>query len=275
MTISFLKAHGDGNDFLLVLDSAVAPERDWPALARSICDRHRGVGADGLIVFTGPARIRLFNSDGSEAPLSGNGTRCAAAVLIAEKHAGPGLAIETRAGVKNLRLLERRGNRFLFEMDMGRPRWRPEDVETPLETSLGPRRVTIVDVGNPQCALLVDDFDFDWRALGRDIENHPRFPERTNVSFLRARDTHTIEARFWERGAGATLSSGTGSTGAAVAAILAGRVISPVRVLTETGWLELGWVDRGEVILRGPAEITARGEYPWSGPESPAAPAAP
>ena len=275
MTIPFLKAHGDGNDFLLVLDPRVAPESDWPALARSICDRHRGVGADGLIVFTGPARIRLFNSDGSEAPLSGNGTRCAAAVLIDEKGAGNALAVETRAGVKNLRLLERRGNRFLFEMNMGRPLWRPADVGTPLETSRGARRVTLLDVGNPQCAVLVDHWDFDWQALGREIEIHRRFPERTNVSFVRVLDARTIEARFWERGAGATLSSGTGSTGAAVAAILSGRALSPLRVVTPSGALDLDWPDRGEVMLRGPAEITVRGEFQWSGPESPAAPATP
>ena len=257
MTIPYVKAHGAGNDFLLVR----GVEARFPELARAICDRHRGVGADGLIVFTGPASIRLFNSNGSEAELSGNGTRCAAALLIAEDGAGPEVAIETRAGIKHLRLLEREGNRFRLEMGMGRPAYSPGHLAYPLETSMGAWPVTILNVGNPQCAVLVDDLGFNWRDLGREIEAHPHYPQRTNVSFVRVVDRHTIETRFYERGAGPTLSSGTGSTGAAVAAILAGRVESPVRVVTEAGELDLEWAD--QVLLRGPAEITARGEYYW------------
>ncbi len=288
MTIRFIKAHGAGNDFLLVRElPAEAAEGSWPDLARAICDRHHGVGADGLILFTGPSRIRLFNSDGSEAELSGNGTRCAAAVILSERAAGPQLgppplspvppfselatppwpgelSIETGAGVKALKLLERQGERYLLEMQMGRPGYRPEDVNHALVTSAGTRHVTIVDVGNPQCALLVDDFGFNWQTLGREIETHPHFPRRTNVSFVRVVDRHTIEARFWERGAGATLSSGTGSTGAVVAAILTGRAESPVRVVTLAGDLEIEWQD--EIRLRGPAEITARGEFYWPEP---------
>lgn len=270
MTIRFVKAHGAGNDFLLVREPGRLSDADYAELARAICDRHRGVGADGLVVFLRPPvgttqpreRIRLFNSDGSEAELSGNGTRCAAAVLIGDAEAPEQLEIETRVGVKQLRLLERDGNRFRLEMRMGRPAYSPQDIGCPLETSRGTWPVTILDVGNPQCALLVDDLDFDWIGLGREIEAHPRFPRRANVSFIRVVDRHTIEARFYERGAGPTLSSGTGSTGAAVAAILSGRVESPVRVMTPAGDLDLEWTD-GEVLLRGPAEIIARGEYYW------------
>ena len=269
MKIPFVKAQGVGNDFLLIREVDGLGESDFPELARAICERRRGVGADGLIVFTGPARIRLFNSDGSEAELSGNGTRCAAALLIAEGEAGEsiavdGVSIETRAGVKRLRLLEREGDRFRFEMEMGRPAYSPQEINYALQTSMGTWPVTILNVGNPQCALLVDDLDFDWRALGREIEGHLHFPNRTNVSFIRVRNRHAIEVRFYERGAGPTLSSGTGSTGAAVAAILSGRVESPVRVITEAGDLDLEWRE-GEVLLRGPAEITARGEFYWRG----------
>jgi diaminopimelate epimerase len=286
MKVQFAKAHGDGNDFLLVRDSAWAEDADYAALARAICDRHRGVGADGLVVFTGPARIRLFNSDGSEAELSGNGTRCAAALLAADgeahsagaslkpaeespRQAGDTFDIETKAGRKHLRLLARDGYRFQFEMNMGRPRYSPEEIGCPLETALGTWKATLVNVGNPQCAVLVSDFDFAWRELGRAIEEHPRFPNRTNVSFIKVRDSHTIEVRFYERGAGPTLSSGTGSTAAAIAAILTGRVQSPVRVVTEAGSLELEW-NGGDVLLRGPAEILARGEFYWCrGKETP------
>jgi diaminopimelate epimerase len=270
MTVRFVKAHGAGNDFLLIREPGELTQTDYAELARAICDRHRGVGADGLIVFLRPPvgkpqdqeRIRLFNSDGSEAELSGNGTRCAAAVLIGDAEAPEQLEIETLAGVKQLRLLERDGNRFRLEMQMGRPPYSGEDVGYRLETSMGTWPVTILDVGNPQCALLVDDLDFDWIELGREIEAHPHFPRHTNVSFIRVVDGHTIEVRFYERGAGPTLSSGTGSTGAAVAGILSGRVESPVRVVTPAGDLDLEWRD-GEVLLRGPAEITARGEYYW------------
>lgn len=145
---------------------------------------------------------------------------------------------------------------------MGRPAYSPQDIGCKLETSRGTWPVTVLDVGNPQCALLVDDLDFDWIGLGREIEAHPRFPRRANVSFIRVVDRHTIEARFYERGAGPTLSSGTGSTGAAVAAILSGRVESPVRVMTPAGDLDLEWKD-GEVLLRGPAEVIGRGEFYW------------
>ncbi len=256
MTIPFVKAHGAGNDFLLI---QALEQADYPALAVSACDRHRGVGADGLIVFTGPRQIRLFNSDGSEAELSGNGTRCAAALLIADG-GGDSVTIETLAGSKQLRLLERRDNLFLLEMGMGRPAYSPEEVGCLLDTSQGPQRVTILDVGNPQCALLVESLDFDWQTLGREIEAHPRFPRRTNVSFVKIRNRHTIEARFYERGAGPTLSSGTGSTGAVFAALLAGRVESPIRVVTGAGDLDLE-VREGEVFLRGPAVVVARGTF--------------
>jgi len=258
MTIPFIKAHGAGNDFLLIREWPGAEESGYPALARALCDRRRGLGADGLIVFTGPARIRLFNSDGSAAELSGNGTRCAAAVLIQEGAAGPVVAIETGAGVKRLRLVERRGRHYVLEMGMGQPRYAPEEVDCRLETSLGPRRATILDVGNPQCALAVEDFDFDWRALGREIEGNPRFPCGSNVSFFRVMDRHTVESRFWERGAGETLSSGTGAAGAAVAAILSGRAGSPVRVITAGEDLEIRWEE--ELMLRGPAVLVARGD---------------
>ncbi len=156
--------------------------------------------------------------------------------------------------------MERSDPRFLFEMAMGTPRWHGDEVGCELQLHGGPQRATILDVGNPQCALLVDDFDFDWRALGAEIERHPRFINRTNVSFIRVLDAHSIDVRFWERGAGETMSSGTGSTGAAVAAVLSGKVESPVTVKTEAGDMLLTWPDRREITLEGPAEIICRGE---------------
>jgi diaminopimelate epimerase len=119
--------------------------------------------------------------------------------------------------------------------------------------------VTLIWVGNPQCAMPVDDFTFDWRAMGAEIERHPHFPKRTNVSFVRAVDDHTIDVRFWERGAGETMSSGTGSTGAAAMAVARGMAKSPVRVLTPAGPIDLRF--EGDILLVGPAEIVAEGMF--------------
>jgi diaminopimelate epimerase len=258
MTIPFIKAHGAGNDFLLSWADRV-PAGDWPAWARAICNRHTGIGADGWIVMR-DSTIRLFNSDGSEAEISGNGTRCAAALLIDSGLAASQVTITTGAGPKHLRLIERSGRRFVFEMDMGRPVFHEHQVHFPLPLRNGPREVTILDVGNPQCAVLVDVFPPEWEAIGAEIEAHPHFPKRTNVSFVRPVDPHTIEVRFYERGVGVTLSSGTGSTGAAVAAILRKVVASPVSVLTDAGEpLRVRWDD--SVYLTGPAEIVGAGEF--------------
>ena len=257
MTIPFTKAHGAGNDFLLSWVDQV-PSADLVSLARAICNRHTGIGADGWLLVR-DATIRLFNADGSEAEISGNGTRCAAALLLDSGRAQGDLIISTGAGPKHLRLINRSGRRFLFEMDMGQPVVQPP-VPFLLPLLEGAREVTILDVGNPQCVVFVDRFPQDWQALGAEIEGHPHFPKRTNVSFVRPVDQHTIEARFYERGAGATLSSGTGSTGAAVAAILRKIAVSPVRVLASGGEaLDLRWDN--SVFLTGPAEIIGSGEF--------------
>ncbi len=275
MKIRFTKAHGAKNDFLLTWRSD-APEEGYPEIARAICDRYTGIGADGWMLVD-PARdpdaegsIELYNSDGSAPELSGNGTRCAAAFLIENRHAPARVRIRTGAGIKTLRLLERTGRAFQFEMNMGIPRIIAVRFDLPLAG--GTRDVTLVDVGNPQCAVPVDDFDFDWRSMGAEIERHPHFPNRTNVSFIRtvAADTvaaHTIDVRFFERGAGETNSSGTGSTGAAAAAVARGMAQSPVRVLTPAGPLDLRFesaassTQAAEAFLTGPAEIIGEGEF--------------
>jgi len=265
MKIPFTKAHGAKNDVLFTW-RADAPDplaRDHAEIARAICHRYTGVGADGWMVVDPPAdaeaegTIELYNSDGSIAEMSGNGTRCAAAFLIRAGHAAGVVRVRTGAGIKSMRLLERRALYFLFEMNMGQADIR--ELNFPLELSWGPRDVTLLWVGNPQCAVPVDHFDFDWRAVGAAIERHPQFPNRTNVSFVKAVDGHTIDVRFWERGAGETMSSGTGSTGAAAMAVARGMVSSPVRVLTPAGPIDLRW--DGDIYLTGPAEIVADGEF--------------
>ena len=271
MKIRFTKAHGAKNDFLLTW-CADLPEGDLVAIARAICDRHTGIGADGWLLVKGPSdadaegEITLYNSDGSMAEISGNGTRCAAAFLIRHGYA-PGLVrIRTGAGIKTLRLLQRRELWFEFEMNMGRPDVIAERFELTVGQATSPPAnsnvvdCTILNVGNPQCAVPVTDFEFDWRSLGAEIESHPHFPERTNVSFIKPAGSHAIEVRFFERGAGETLSSGTGSTGAAVAAVLRGMATSPVQVLTPAGPIVLR-LDGEYAFLTGPAEIIAEGEF--------------
>jgi diaminopimelate epimerase len=258
MKIPFTKLHGAKNDFLIT-EAADVPITDLQQLAIAICNRYTGVGGDGWMLLDrtdGPgydATIRLFNSDGSEPELSGNGTRCAA-LLVARDSKRDLIRIRTGAGIKELRTVASPCEReFRFEMNMGIIR------VVDLHAKVQGFDAVIVDVGNPQCAIPVEDFDFDWRSAGAAIELDPRFPNRTNVSFLRPIDAHTIDVRFWERGAGETNSSGTGSTGAAVAAVARNLAQSPVIVSTPAGPLLLR-LD-SNAYLTGPAEYVADGFF--------------
>jgi len=263
MKIPFTKAHGARNDFLLTwrddLHKCGAPsDADFAAIARAICDRHIGIGADGWLLVDQDqdvdARIDLWNSDGSTSPISGNGTRCAAAFLVETGAEKTPIRIATGAGVKHLDLLEREGRRFVFEMNMG-----PARIDE-LHANVHGRDAVILDVGNPQCAVFVDHFDFDWPSAGAAIERDARFAARTNVSFIKVLNRHTLDVRFFERGAGVTMSSGTGSTGAAAAAAARGLVDDKLQVETPAGPLRLRW--RGEdILLAGPAEIVGNGEF--------------
>jgi diaminopimelate epimerase len=263
MRIPFIKLHGAKNDFL-VTPAADVPITDLQELAIAICNRYTGVGADGWILLDRTeasdtlgkgydATIRIFNSDGSEPELSGNGTRCAALLIAREKSGGSDpIRIRTGAGIKELRPIAGSDDReFRFEMNMGTAR------VLDLHAKVQGHDAVILDVGNPQCAIPVDDFDFDWRSAGAAIERDSRFPDRTNVSFIRQVDGHTIDVRFWERGAGETNSSGTGSTGAAMAAVARRFAESPVSVLTPAGPLQLRF--EPEAWLTGPAEYIADG----------------
>jgi diaminopimelate epimerase len=258
--IPFAKLHGAENDFLLSWADE-APSSELPELARRICARTTGIGADGWMLLSRESaglRTRLFNSDGSEPEISGNGTRCAAAFgILKGVLSPPEIAIRTGAGEKHLRLMTRNGNRFLFEMEMGLPR--TEELRTTLRLAGREFNATVLNVGNPQCVIFVDQLPRDWRLVAQECEQHSRFPSRTNVSFVRSIDRHTIEAVFFERGAGETKSSGTGSTGAACAAILMGVAESPVEIRTPAGSMILRWDD--SVYLTGPAEIIGEGVF--------------
>jgi diaminopimelate epimerase len=265
MTIPFTKAHGALNDFLLTWQGDLPEVKNLNDLAIAICHRNSGPGADGwLLVSPGEQdcdiRIRLFNADGGEVEMSGNGTRCAAAwAILNGKATGPEVKILTGAGPKSMRLVEQDGNNFVFLMNMGLPRIIEGDLETNLTVNGQVVECTILDVGNPQCAVFVENFDFDWAAMGASIERHPRFPKRTNVSFVRVTGSNAIDVRFFERGVGVTNSSGTGSTGAMAASVMRGVVQSPVAVHTPAGILNISWED--SIYLLGPADVTVTGQF--------------
>ncbi len=282
MEIPFAKFHGLGNDFIVVRGRGLP--RALSVLARAISDRHTGLGADGFIVVLPPrnkkrdAWVRFFNADGSEPEMSGNGIRCAAAFLVSKTRSKRPLEIETGMGVKWLRLVEAQNGRWVYRVGMGAPVLAPAkipfkagDFPSPvvgfsLRTQRGLLPVTVTSMGNPHCTVFVADFAaIDWANLGREIEKNQLFPRATNVEFVKVVSPEEIEARFWERGVGQTLSSGTGSCGAVVASVLNGLTKRKVRVRTLAGALEVEWPEKGEVTLTGPVERVAEGTYFYRG----------
>jgi diaminopimelate epimerase len=259
MITPFTKASACGNDFLII-DGAVAPA-DMAEFSRRICDRHNGVGADG-VEWLFPAQeadmhARLINADGSEAEISGNGTRCVAAYMVSNGHAGK-IAIRTGAGVKHCELMAREEHSFEFEMEMGKPQ---VGDDFSIKVAFGQVRGTPVSMGNPHYVIFVDEFADGWQSQGAEIQRQKEFQkDGVNVEFVRVTGANAIEVRFYERGVGETQSSGTGSCASAVAAIAAGRAASPLKVHAAGGTQVVRWAG-GNVFLRGPAQLVCRGEF--------------
>jgi diaminopimelate epimerase len=258
MTVPFTKASACGNDFLII-EGGSAPN-DLHEFSKRICDRHRGVGADG-VEWLFPAadadmRVRLINADGSEAEISGNGTRCVAAYMVANGSPAK-LAIRTGAGIKHCQLISRDDNTFEFEMDMGEPQ---VGDTFPITVASSDVHGTPVSMGNPHYVVFVKDFPASWQTEAAEIGRHHSFKQGVNVEFVRVQSKNDIEVRFYERGVGETQSSGTGSCAAAVAAIAGGHVHSPVHVHAPGGAQVVRWPG-GNVFLRGPAQLVCRGEF--------------
>lgn len=258
-TIPFVKASACGNDFLLI-DSSLIPASEAAAFTRRICDRHDGVGADGvewmLAHSTADVEIRLINADGSEAEISGNGTRCVAAYLCAEQGKEK-ITIQTGAGLKTCTLTARHDWNYEFEIAMGSA---TVDKEMSLKTSNGEVRGIPVSLGNPHFVVFVSDFISGWQSSATEIQGSPKFPQGVNVEFVKVNGKHEVSALFYERGAGETQSSGTGSCASAIAAIASGRAESPVKVQTQGGTQAVRQ-EGGEIFLRGPARLLCRGEF--------------
>ena len=266
--IPFVKAHACGNDFLILNDELCAAEpRD--SLARRLCDRNRGVGADGAEFLEGRKQrsgsIRLYNADGSIAEISGNGTRCVAAWIGYETAARPGdeIVLETDAGVRVCRIASRGERSFDIASAMGIPRI--EEMVLQLD---GGRKIAgaTVSIGNPHFVVMVEDRRFfvegaPWQSLGEEICRHAAFPRQTNVEFVRMRSAGEIEIRIFERGVGPTASSGTGTCAAAAAAIHR-RGANPALLVSSPGGTQAVHWPGGdsEMTLTGPAELICRGE---------------
>ncbi|MBL8190736.1 MAG: diaminopimelate epimerase [Acidobacteria bacterium] len=278
----FHKFQALGNDFLIARESDLrAVTEDFESFARQICDRHFGAGADGLELLLDSPRtgadfeVRLFNADGGETPISGNGTRCVGAYLyLVENWAKPEVRIATGAGVKTLKPIERRRNSLVFETEMGTPRFRSSEIpiSLPMELERVVRQplnvlgqtveITATSMGNPHCSIFVADFEqLDWRRFGAAIEVHEAFPDRTNVEFIRVVNRQEIEVRFWERGCGETLASGTGSCGAALASMLNELTDRKVKVITAAGELIVEWRADNSVVQTGEACAVFSGEW--------------
>jgi diaminopimelate epimerase len=270
------KAHGLGNDFLLA-EAATLPG-DAAAWARRLCDRHTGVGADGLILYSvaaGGASMRLVNADGSDAEISGNGLRCLAGLLVARSALPARHVVTTAAGPREVEVAALGTGRFRVRTDLGTPildsRAIPVALDPPRERVVGYPleaggrrvRVTATSLGNPHCAVFLDAPPDDalLASLGPALESHPFFPRRTNVELVSIVSRGELRLRMWERGAGYTRSSGTGAASAAVAAVLTGRAERCVRVVCDGGPLEVEWPEGASIRQTGDVEVLIEGEW--------------
>ena len=280
--MQFIKFHGFGNDYIVFEADGVAGVSSLNEFAREVCDRHYGAGADGITVVNSSEddlsdfTVRIFNADGSEAGLSGNGTRCTVAYLYYRGlWSKDELRLRTRTGVKLYRLRNTLSDgHYWFEAELGQPGFQSASIpmltDEPRERVIDyainvegkTLRVTALSVGNPNCIIFVDDFDeLDWRSTGRALENHKQFPERTNVVFVRVEDRYNIEVRLWERGVGETFSSGTCSCAAAVASCINSKTERNVNVHTQGGLIEVLWRDDNEIVMTGRADVVYSGEW--------------
>ncbi len=287
MIMNFTKLQATGNDFIFI--DARKRERDWSKLAQEMCHRYFGVGADGLILVENSSaanlKMRLFNSDGSEAEVSGNGLRCFAKYVIdREVVSEPDITVETLSGIRNIKATVSQGRVTCARVNMGIPRFKAKEIPVMLEESQQGRdevdiisqidysleieqriyNLSFVSMGNPHAVTFVSRpvDDFPLADIGPKIENHRMFPERINFEVARVLKTNRIEARVWERGAGETLSCGSGACAIAVISKLKGYTNNKVDIMLTGGELTVDCDGTGEVYLSGAVEEVFSGEWP-------------
>lgn len=263
-----IKSHAYGNDFLLMEESQLPAGIDRAGLARRICDRYRGIGADGLMIYreaeddAGPkacatASMRLLNADGSRSEVSGNGVRCLAVLLATRHPAAREVVIETEAGEKRLALLAREGSRYTFRASMGAP---TELRQQTLDVLGSPLDVVTLRVGNPQCVVLGPPTEERLHSIARALATHPAFPEGTNVELAEVVRPDLVRILIWERGVGPTHASGTGACAAGVAAAAFGGAARDAVIQSPGGEQRVEWTADG-IYLTGWAELTMDGEW--------------
>ena len=283
--MQFTKMHGAANDYLFI--DARKTHADWPSLAVAMSDRHRGVGSDGIILVLpsqrAQLRMRIFNADGSEGEMCGNGIRCFAKYAIERGLADAndnGLSVETQAGVRTIVPRLEDGRVVAAKVAMGRPELRPEAVPVTLDASpslaegeavldhpleIGGKSLALsfVSMGNPHAVAFIEDAvgDFPLHQVGSMVERHSMFPRRTNFEIVNAGQGPAMEARVWERGSGETMACGTGACAIAVAARLRGYLHDRFDITLPGGTLTIRWDGQGEVYLEGPAEEVFTGEW--------------
>ncbi len=275
------KVHSLGNDFLIIDEEENPCIKEKATLARRICARHTGIGADGLLLISvkdkgmGFVNFRIFNADGTEAEVSGNGLRCAAAYLYYKKKIeSPKITFLTTIGNRECELLNRKDNSFDSKIEMGIPHLSSKDIpfddgtfhekiiDYPLSINKKVHYITLVSLGNPHCGIFFDRFParIEWHQIGYEIEFHPFFPKRINTEFIRVSNRKEIEVLFWERGVGETLSSGSGACAAAVASILKNLTERKVNVRTSMGNLTVEW-EKEKVHQSGPSVVLYEGNF--------------
>ena len=276
MPITFTKMHGLGNDYLFIEGERFLIQ-DPAELARQMSHRHLGVGADGIILILpgekNEFKMRIFNADGSEPETCGNGIRCFAKYVYERKMTGKKeFVIETLAGPNRVTLRTDGGKVIAVRSNMGRPRFDRAEIpmigppgrviEEDLDLGDGSMKITCANIGNPHVVIFVEDATaVPLAVIGPKIENHPEFPQRTNVEFVTVRDRQNIVMRIWERGSGITMASGSGSCGAALASMITNRVDRKINVHLEYGVLAIEWADDGFVYQEGPATEVFTGTW--------------
>lgn len=261
--ISFCKFQGFGNDYL-VLENTDLP-LDLEEFAKRICDRHFGVGADGISVLEPPSasnanyKCRIFNPDGSQATFSGNGTRAAVAYLYFKNYwQQPTLLLETLSGIKSFQILKQDGKTFWFKTILGKP---SQIQKLNLDILGQPLKVDFIEVGNPVCVIFSERFDIPWKKIGEQIEYHPMFPSRTNVVFVKPVNENEIEIRIWERGVGETSSSGTCSIAAAVSYLNNHNRRGEIAVKAVGGTTIASWDDDDLMCITGKVDLVFCGVF--------------
>lgn len=274
----FTKVHGLGNDFILVDANAEKIPQDLSKLARMVCDRHFGIGADGLVLLRpsdkADIRMQIINSDGSEAEMCGNAIRCVSKYIY-EKGIikGEEIRVETKAGIMVPKVKVENGLVSAVRVNMGEPKLDRKDIpmEGPSGKVIGENlkvgehnfKITAVSMGNPHVVIFVSDVDeVSLSHWGPRIERHTAFPSKTNVEFVQVLNRSEVRMRVWERGAGPTMACGTGACASAVAACLNELTERKVTVHLPGGALEIEWSEQNNVYMTGPAEEVFTGDYP-------------